>query len=86
MSSPMYTIGYQGTSIERLIQTLADANVSVLVDTRESPMSRRPEFRAKVLEARLGQAGIRYLSMRTLGAPKALRTMAPDDWDGFADG
>ena len=82
----MYTIGYQGTSIERLIETLADANVSLLVDTRESPMSRRPEFRAKALEATLGQAGIRYLSMRALGAPKALRTMASDDWDGFADG
>lgn len=86
MSAPMYTIGYQGSSLERLIQTLADADVSVLVDTRETPMSRRPEFRAKSLETALEEVGIRYLPMRALGAPKALRAMAPGDWDGFADG
>ena len=82
----MFTIGYQGASIERLIDALAAAEVSVLVDTRETPMSRRAEFRPKALRAALADAGIEYCPIRALGAPKALRAMAVDDWDGFADG
>jgi len=82
----MFTIGYQGASIERLIEALAAAEVSVLVDTRETPMSRRAEFRPKALRVALAQAGIEYRSVRALGAPKALRALATDDWDGFADG
>ncbi len=82
----MFTIGYQGTSIEHLIDALAAAEVSVLVDTRETPMSRRAEFRPKALQAALADAGIAYRSARALGAPKALRSRATDDWDGFAEG
>ena len=82
----MFTIGYQGTTLERLIDTLAGAGVSVLVDTRETPMSRRVEFRPKALRSALADAGIEYRSARALGAPKALRALAADDWDGFALG
>jgi hypothetical protein len=38
----MFTIGYQGASLERLIESLAGADVSVVVDTRDTPHSRRP--------------------------------------------
>ena len=85
-TATMFTIGYQGASIERLIDALAAADVSVLVDTRETPMSRRAEFRPKALQAALADAGIEYRSVRALGAPKALRALAIDDWDGFAIG
>ena len=85
-TATMFTIGYQGATLERLIDTLAAANVSVLVDTRETPMSRRTEFRPKALQAALADAGIEYRSIRALGAPKALRALATEDWDGFADG
>lgn len=33
VSDPMFTTGYQGASLERLVGTLAAADVSVLVDT-----------------------------------------------------
>jgi uncharacterized protein (DUF488 family) len=82
----MFTIGYQGASLERLIETLMAAEVSVLVDTRETPMSRRAEFRPKALRSALADAGIEYRSIRALGAPKALRKRAIDDWEGFAAG
>lgn len=81
----MFTIGYQGVSIERLVQTLADVDVTVLLDTRETPMSRRPEFRRASLASALGAAGIRYVSVRALGAPKDLRALAPVDWRRFSD-
>jgi uncharacterized protein (DUF488 family) len=83
MSDPMFTIGYQGASLERLVETLAAADVSVLVDTRETPTSRRPEFRRKSLDAALTAAGIRYLSVPALGAPRELRAVV-SDWDRFA--
>lgn len=86
MSATLFTIGYQGSSLERLVETLSAADVSVLVDTRETPTSRRPEFRPRSLEAALGEAGIGYVSATALGAPKALREIAGDDWDGFANG
>lgn len=82
----MFTIGYEGATLERLIDALAAADVSVLIDTRETPMSRRAEFRPKVLQAALAEAGIEYRSIRALGAPKALRALAADNWDWFADG
>lgn len=82
----MFTIGYQGASLEGVIDALADAGVSVLVDARETPMSRRVEFRPKALRSALEAAGIEYRSVRALGAPKELRAKAIDDWDGFADG
>ena len=81
----MFTIGYQGASLERLVETLAAADVTVLIDTRERPTSRRPEFRRKSLDAALAAAGIRYLSVPALGAPRELRAVV-SDWDRFADG
>jgi uncharacterized protein (DUF488 family) len=81
----MFTIGYQGASLERLVETLAAADVSVLVDTRETPTSRRPEFRPRSLNAALSAAGIRYVAAPALGAPRQLRAVV-SDWDRFADG
>jgi uncharacterized protein (DUF488 family) len=82
----LYTIGYQGSKLEQVVSCLAAARVSVLVDTRETPMSRRVEFRQKALASALEEAGIRYVSVRALGAPKPLRAIATDDWAGFAAG
>jgi uncharacterized protein (DUF488 family) len=81
----MFTIGYQGASLERLIDSLATAEVSVVVDTRDMPHSRRPEFRPRSLENALAQAGIRYVAARSLGAPRDLRALALRNWVGFAD-
>ena len=49
MSATLYTIGYQGAKLEQVVASLAAARVSVLVDTRETPMSRRVEFRQRAL-------------------------------------
>jgi uncharacterized protein (DUF488 family) len=86
MTATLFTIGYQGANLEQVVASLSDAGVSVLVDTRETPMSRRVEFRQKALASALDDAGIRYMSVRALGAPKPLRAMAADDWDAFSAG
>lgn len=85
MRDTIFTIGYQGATVGRLVETMTAADVSMLIDTRETPMSRRPEFRRRSLEATLSDAGIRYLSVPALGAPKALRAQV-GDWGVFAEG
>ncbi|MGD0248908.1 MAG: DUF488 domain-containing protein, partial [Candidatus Limnocylindrales bacterium] len=86
MADALYTIGYQGAKLEQVLASLGGAGVSLLVDTRETPMSRRAEFRQRALAVALERAGIRYMSIRALGAPKPLRALAAADWDGFAAG
>ena len=86
MTATLFTIGYQGAKLEQVVASLAAAQVSLLVDTRETPMSRRVEFRQRALAGALDDAGIRYVSIRALGAPKPLRAIAADDWAGFAHG
>ena len=86
MPVTLFTIGYQGAKLEQVVASLGSAQVSLLVDTRETPTSRRVEFRQRALASALGDAGIRYESIRALGAPKPLRAIAADDWAGFAAG
>jgi uncharacterized protein (DUF488 family) len=80
-----YTVGYQGVSLDQLLDSLTHADVTLVVDTRETPMSRRAEFRSGALAKALGASGIEYVSLPQLGAPKALRDLV-DAWDQFAAG
>jgi len=72
----IYTIGYEGASIETLIATLKDAGVQRLLDIRESPYSRRQEFCKDELSAALSGYGIAYEHIRELGNPPPGRQAA----------
>jgi hypothetical protein len=72
----LYTIGYQGSSRDDLIRELIDVGVDLVIDTRETATSRRPEFRRRVLEQSLRDAGIDYAWFPDLGVPKPLRRYA----------
>lgn len=80
-----YTVGYQGVSIDQLLDSLGHAAVTLVVDTRETPTSRRVEFRAGPLAKALSGRGIAYVGLPQLGAPRALRDQV-DVWDKFAAG
>jgi len=80
----LYTIGYQGASRDDLIRELAGAGVDLVIDTRETPTSRRPEFRRRILEQSLRDAGIAYAWMPDLGVPKPLRRYARSHRGVFA--
>jgi uncharacterized protein (DUF488 family) len=77
----LVTIGYEGAAIEALIQTLQAAEVAMLVDIREAPISRRADFGKRALEAALTAAGIAYCHEPRLGAPKSLRDQVKSDRD-----
>lgn len=67
------TIGYEGAALDDFLATLQRQGVTTLLDVREAPISRRPEFAKKALSASLGNAGIAYRHEGALGAPKPLR-------------
>lgn len=74
-SSPPHvvSIGYEGRSVAELIQVLRTQNVSVLVDLRLTPISRKPGLSKTALTHALASAGITYVHQRDLGNPKANR-------------
>lgn len=71
-----FTIGYQGADADELATELRRQGVSVVVDTRLHPTSRRPAFRREALRATLEAHGLRYRSEPSLGAPKRIRPLA----------
>jgi uncharacterized protein (DUF488 family) len=72
-SEPLRTIGYEGTTLDAVARTLAEAGVDLLIDVRAIASSRKPGFSKRVLAASLVDAGIDYLHLRPLGTPKAGR-------------
>ncbi|MBI3274723.1 MAG: DUF488 domain-containing protein, partial [Methylocystis sp.] len=74
--SIVYTIGYEGTDIDRLVATLKAVDVSVLADVRAVAVSRKKGFSKTALRARLEDEGITYLHFVGLGDPKPGREAA----------
>lgn len=72
----VYTIGYEGTDIERFIQTLKIVGVRVVADVRAVALSRKKGFSKTALKARLEMEGISYLHFNDLGDPKDGREAA----------
>lgn len=72
----LYTIGYEGASLEELIAALKAEGVTRLLDIRYTPYSRRGEFSTDMLGAALQQYGIAYTHIRELGNPAKAREAA----------
>lgn len=70
------TIGYEGTTVPRFLETLQDAEVGLLVDVRAVAASRRPGFSKSRLAENLGGVGIGYVHLRGLGTPADGRAAA----------
>ena len=69
MSERLFTIGYQGRTVEDLVRALRAAGVERVIDVRELPLSRRRGFSKTPLSAALAKAGISYLHLRAAGNP-----------------
>lgn len=71
-----YTIGYEGTDIERFIATLKLVGVEAVADVRAVALSRKKGFSKTALRTRLEAEGIRYIHFVELGDPKPGRDAA----------
>ncbi|MGI8792301.1 MAG: DUF488 domain-containing protein [Acidimicrobiales bacterium] len=79
MRGRIYSVGYEGFTVDSLAERLATAGVTVLVDVRLNAISRRPGFSRRALEAAMREAGIEYIHERDLGNPR-------DNRDAFRKG
>lgn len=72
----IYTVGYEGASIDDFVQTLLEAGVEHVLDIRELPQSRRKGFSKNILAGHLRDAGLTYSHCKALGDPKEGRDAA----------
>jgi Domain of unknown function DUF488 len=69
----VYTIGYQGLSVDRFLNTLLESGIRCIADVRNSPHSRTYGFHKSTLSRLSGEIGIKYRSFQDLGIPTADR-------------
>jgi uncharacterized protein (DUF488 family) len=72
----IFTIGYEGATMDEFIDALRKASVERVIDVRAVPNSRRPGFSKTPLRNALAEAGIDYVHFRALGTPAAGREAA----------
>ena len=72
----LFTIGYEQTPAQSVLDELEQAGVKLLVDVRAVASSRRPGFSKSQLAAGLDERGIAYVHLRGLGTPKEGRLAA----------
>ena len=75
----LVSLGYEGRTAEELVAELQSESVTVLVDVRLTPLSRKPGLSKRRLAALLADSGIRYVHLGALGNPK-------DNREGFRAG
>ena len=77
----IYTIGYEGRTVESFIAGLKAERITHLIDVREMPLSRKRGFSKTALAQVLEGAGIRYSHVKALGCPKPIRDRFRHDHD-----
>jgi uncharacterized protein (DUF488 family) len=75
-SHKLFTIGYEGASVEELVAALRAAGATRLIDIRYSPYSKRDAFSREALAPAIEAYGIAYAHIRALGNPPAGREAA----------
>lgn len=63
----LFTIGYEGISLEEYINRLIQNNIKVLVDVRRNPLSRKYGFSKIQLKSTVEKFSIEYMHIPTLG-------------------
>lgn len=81
----LYTVGYEGLSIDVFLELLKSHGVEHLVDIRDAPISRKRGFSKPALADAAATASIRYSHVRALGCPKPIRARnkAVPDWPRY---
>lgn len=84
----IYTIGYEERTIDEFLGRLKRNGITILIDVREIPYSRKRDFSKSRISEHLESAGIKYIHVGKLGSPKPLREKLhrDKDYDSFFDG
>jgi len=61
----LFTVGYEGLTLEAFIQRLQSSSIQTLVDVRELPLSRKRGFSKRALAESLASHGIMHITAKT---------------------
>ncbi|MHC4736472.1 MAG: DUF488 domain-containing protein [Planctomycetota bacterium] len=73
MARSLFTVGYEGATVDTFIAKLIENEVEYILDVRSLPLSRKPGFSKTQLARKLNRARIQYVHLRDLGSPKPFR-------------
>lgn len=77
----VYTIGYEGLTVEAFLDKLIQAGVTRLVDVRSNPVARRFGFHGSTLKRLSHKLGIEYVHLPHLGVASSVRKQLGADMD-----
>lgn len=69
----LYTLGYEGISIDRYLDRLIERDIRLVIDVRKNPVSRKYGFSKRGLAEHLSRVGIRYVHEPDVGVSSHLR-------------
>ena len=69
----IYSIGYEGKTMNEFINLLEDNKIVELVDVRNNAFSWKKGFSKKCLSESLADSNIHYINLSKLGAPPTIR-------------
>lgn len=69
----IFTIGYEGRSLDSFLNTLIANNVKTLADIRNNPVSMKYGFTGRSLKHYVEETGIKYISIPELGIESQYR-------------
>jgi uncharacterized protein (DUF488 family) len=75
----VYTVGYEGITVDGLLDLLLRKGMRRLIDVRCNPIARRYGFHKETLRRLCADVDIDYLHMAALGVPSAWRTDLSDE-------
>ncbi len=73
MPRQLFTVGYEGTTLDTFIANLLTNNIDCILDVRALAFSRKPGFSKTQLARRLKREKIQYVHLADLGTPKRIR-------------
>lgn len=74
----VYTVGYEGMSVDALLDLLLRQAIRRLIDVRSNPIARRYGFHKTTIRKLCDDLGIQYQHVASLGVPSAWRSDLSD--------
>jgi uncharacterized protein (DUF488 family) len=69
----LFSIGYEGSSIENYMNRLIKNNIKTVIDVRKNPISMKPGFSKNQMKNILKKLSINYIHLPEFGIPTTLR-------------
>lgn len=85
MLQNIYTVGYEGLSLEAFLLLLRSHHIQHLIDIRRNPISRKAGFSKQALSRALYEVDVQYTHLVDLGTPTDIRNelKTSADYDVF---